>query len=267
MGTLDAFLLGLVQGLTEFLPVSSSGHLEIGKALLGVQGGGLAFGVVVHGATALSTVVVFRQDIWKLLSGVFRSGEAGSGPRRFAGLIVVSMVPVGVVGLLFKKTIEARLDGHLAAVGLALMLTAVLLYWAQRNGREGGRIGWLQAAVIGVAQAVAVLPGISRSGATIATALLLGVDREEAARFSFLMVLPPILGATVLEVKEWLMWTDPGATSISSSALMVGALAAFVSGWWACRFMISLVKRNGFTGFAVYCGATGLLLLIFSGFS
>ena len=139
MGALEAFLLGLIQGLTEFLPVSSSGHLEIGKALLGVDEGGLAFSVVVHGATALSTIVVFRRDILEVVQGLFRSGEEGQAARKFAGLILVSMVPVGVVGLMFKDAIEARLDGHLGAVGAALMLTAVLLWWAQRRGREGCR--------------------------------------------------------------------------------------------------------------------------------
>ena len=264
MGALEAFLLGLIQGLTEFLPVSSSGHLEIGKALLGVDEGGLAFSVVVHGATALSTMFVFRRDIVELVQGLFRRGEEGHAARKFAGLILVSMVPVGVVGLMFKDAIEARLDGHLGAVGAALMLTAALLWWAQRRGREGMPIGWFQALVIGVAQAVAVLPGISRSGATISAALLLGVDRAEAARFSFLMVLPPILGATALEVKDLTEGAADAASAVSSTGLLIGALAAFISGWWACRFMISLVKRNGFTGFAVYCAVAGLAALILS---
>ena len=264
MGTLEALLLGLVQGLTEFLPVSSSGHLEIGKALLGVDGGGLAFSVVVHGDTALSTVVVFRRDIASLLAGLFQAGSEGQVARRFAGLIVLSMLPVGVVGLLFKDAIEARLDGSLDAVGLALLFTAALLFWAQRHGRSGGSVGWMQAFLIGCAQAVAVLPGISRSGSTIATALLLGVDREEAARFSFLMVLPPILGATLLEVKD-LVEMAPGTTEgwVPASSLAVGALAAFFSGWWACRFMMALVKRNGFHGFAVYCAVAGCAALFF----
>ena len=141
MSALEAFLLGLVQGLTEFLPVSSSGHLELAKALLGVNEGGLAFSVVVHGATALSTVVVFRKDIVSLIVGLFSSGEKGKLARGFAGLILLSMVPVGLVGLLFKDEIESRLDGHLGAVGAALMLTAVLLFWAQRRGRVGGHVG------------------------------------------------------------------------------------------------------------------------------
>ena len=264
MSALEAFLLGLVQGLTEFLPVSSSGHLELAKAVLGVDEGGLAFSVVVHGATALSTVVVFRKDIANLLLGLFSSGEQGAVARGFSGLILLSMVPVGVVGLLFKDDIESRLDGHLGAVGAALMLTAFLLFWAQRRGRAGGRVGVMEAIVIGCAQAVAVLPGISRSGATISTALLLGVDREEAARFSFLMVLPPIFGATLLEVKDLMDPAVQGGQAAPVLSLCIGAFAAFVSGWWACRTMMALVKRNGFNGFAVYCAAVGLAALILS---
>ena len=263
MGALEAFLLGLVQGLTEFLPVSSSGHLELGKALLGVEEGGLAFSVVVHGATAMSTIVVFRRDISALVLGLFKSGEVGASSRVFASLVLLSMVPVGIVGLLFKEDLESRLDGHLGAVGLALIVTALLLFWAQRRGREGGRVGALEAGIIGCAQAVAVLPGISRSGATISVALLLGVDREEAARFSILMVLPPILGATLLEFRDLL---DPAAQSgqaASAMALAMGALAAFLSGWWACRTMLALVKRNGLNGFAVYCAVVGLAAIIF----
>ena len=172
MGALEAFLLGLIQGLTEFLPVSSSGHLELGKAVLGVDDGGLAFSVVVHGATALSTFVVFRRDIVSLVRGLFVSGEPGR-TAGFAGLILLSMVPVGVVGLLFKDAIEARLDGHLGAVGAALSSRRPCCSGAA-SGRQGGRVGALEAGIIGCAQAVAVLPGISRSGATISAALLLG---------------------------------------------------------------------------------------------
>jgi len=263
MGVLEAFLLGLVQGLTEFLPVSSSGHLELGKALLGVSEGGLAFSVVVHGATSLSTIVVFRADIRDLLLGLVASGEFWNPARRFAGFVLLSMLPLAVVYFSFSDWIEARLDGHLAPVGWALLFTSALLFWAQRKGRTGGKVGPLEAVIIGCAQAVAVLPGVSRSGATLSAALLLGVSRDEAARFSFLMVLPPILGATALEIRDLMDPLHQGADSVSSMALVVGALAAFLSGCWACKTMISLVKRNGFNGFAVYCllaGATAILL-------
>ena len=264
MGAFEAFLLGLVQGLTEFLPVSSSGHLELGKALLGVKEGGLAFSIVVHGATSLSTIVVFRKDIQHLLLGLVASGEFWNPARRFAGFVLLSMLPLAVVYFSFSDWIEARLDGHLASVGWALMFTSALLFWAQRHGKTGGKVGMVEAVIIGCAQAVAVLPGVSRSGATLSAALLLGVDREEAARFSFLMVLPPILGATALEIRDWMDPLHQVAGSMSTGALVVGAAAAFVSGCWACKTMISLVKRNGFNGFAAYCFLAGLTAVLFT---
>lgn len=259
----EAILLGIVQGLTEFLPVSSSGHIELGKALLGIEEAGLVFSVVVHGATALSTLVVFRKDIWDLLIGLPAKGVAGADSRLFAGKILLSMAPLAVVYVLFMDQIEAQLDGHIGAVGAALMVTSLLLFLAQRGGRSGGRLGAVQVLVIGCAQAIAVLPGISRSGATISTSLLLGVDRSEAARFSFLMVLPPILGATALEIKD--LWVEPSlASAVSIPALIAAAVAAFLSGWWACRKMMELVKRNGLNGFAVYCALAGALALALS---
>jgi len=254
----EAILLGVVQGLTEFLPVSSSGHIELGKALLGVQEAGLAFSVVVHGATAMSTMVVFRKDIVGLLTGLPSAGEPGRNAREFAGLVLLSMVPLAVVYVFFMEDLEARLDGHIGAVGAALLVTAGMLAWAQRAGRMGGKLGPAAGFLIGCAQAIAVLPGISRSGATISAALLLGVDRTEAARFSFLMVLPPILGATALEIKD--LVADPSAAgSVSMAALCAAAVAAFLSGCWACKQMIGLVQRNGLNGFAVYCALAGLL--------
>ncbi len=261
MALWEAILLGVVQGLTEFLPVSSSGHIELGKALLGVEEAGLAFSVVVHGATAMSTLVVFRKDISALLVGLPSPGEKGKESRSFAGRILLSMVPLAFVYVLFMDEIEAKLDGEIGAVGVALMVTAGLLFWAQRGGRSGGKLGAIQVLIIGCAQAVAVLPGISRSGATISTSLLLGVDRTEAARFSFLMVLPPILGATALEIMD-LVSGPAEVAAVSAPALLAAALAAFFSGWWACRKMMDLVKRNGLNGFAVYCALAGLTALI-----
>ena len=256
----EAILLGVVQGLTEFLPVSSSGHLELGKALLGIEDAGLAFSVVVHGATALSTIAVFRKDIVGLLVGLPRVSAEGEEARTFAAYVLVSMLPLAVVYVWFMDDLEARLDGHIEAVGAALLFTSGLLYWAHRSGHRGGRLGWLSVLLIGCAQAVAVLPGISRSGATISAALLLGIDRSEAARFSFLMVLPPILGATALEVVDLIR--EPALmSSVSATALVAAALAAFLSGLWACQTMINLVKRNGFIGFAVYCGVVGVLAI------
>ncbi len=256
----EAILLGVVQGLTEFLPVSSSGHLELGKALLGIEEAGLAFSVVVHGATALSTIVVFRSDIVGLVKGLPSVSAEGEEARTFAAYVLWSMLPLAVVYIWFMDDLEARLDGHIEAVGAALMLTSALLFWAHRSGHRGGRLGWLSVLLIGCAQAVAVLPGISRSGATISAALLLGIDRSEAARFSFLMVLPPILGATALEVMD-LIEEPAMLASVSVTALLAAALAAFLSGLWACRTMINLVKRNGFMGFAVYCAAVGALAI------
>ena len=259
----EAILLGVVQGLTEFLPVSSSGHLELGKALLGINDAGLAFSVVVHGATALSTLVVFRKDIQDLLMGLPQRSKSGVEARTFAGYVLLSMLPLAVVYVFFMDVLEARLDGHIGAVGMALLVTAGMLYWAQTRGHEGGRLGWIAVLLIGCAQAVAVLPGISRSGATISAALLLGINRSEAARFSFLMVLPPILGATALEVLD-LMEAPALLSSVSGVALGAAALAAFFSGLWACQTMINLVKRNGFKGFAVYCAAMGIVAVTLS---
>ena len=256
----EAILLGVVQGLTEFLPVSSSGHLELGKALLGIQDAGLAFSVVVHGATALSTIVVFRKDILGLVSGLPRFSAEGEEARTFAAFVLVSMLPLAVVYVWFMDDLEARLDGHIEAVGAALIFTSALLYWAQKSGHRGGRLGWLSVFLIGCAQAVAVLPGISRSGATISAALLLGIDRSEAARFSFLMVLPPILGATALEVVDLIR--EPALfSSVSMTALLAASLAAFLSGLWACQTMINLVKRNGLMGFAIYCAIAGAVAI------
>jgi len=256
----EAILLGVVQGLTEFLPVSSSGHLELGKAILGIQDAGLAFSVVVHGATALSTIVVFRKDILRLVMDLPGASVEGTEARTFAAYVLLSMVPLAVVYVGFMDDLEARLDGHIEAVGAALMVTGGLLFWAHRSGRRGGRLGWLSVFLIGCAQAVAVLPGISRSGATISAALLIGIDRSEAARFSFLMVLPPILGATALEVVD-LIREPTLLSSVSATALFAAALAAFFSGLWACQTMINLVKRNGFLGFAIYCALIGAIAL------
>jgi len=258
----EALILGIVQGLTEFLPVSSSGHLALANALLGGAGPAeenLLLSVVLHAATALATVVVFRKDIFSLLKGLLKNPE----DQRFALLILLSMIPVGVVGIFFKDKLETLFGDNVLFVGCMLLLTGFLLLLTHYRRQEFGReVGFLDALVIGLAQAVAVLPGISRSGSTIATALLLGVDRNKAARFSFLMVLPPIAGATLLELKDFMEAQAAGeAIGLSFGALGVGFVAAFVSGLVACQWMIRLVQRGQLFYFAVYCFIVGLLAI------
>ena len=260
MTWIEALVLGLVQGLTEYLPVSSSGHLEIGKALLGVEvEGGLTFDVVVHVATVLSTLVV----LWKEVSWIFRGllRPPYNDEQRYAVNILISMVPIGIVGVFFKDKIDAIFEGSIEVVGWCLLVTAALLaltHYAKPQPRE--RISPLHAFIIGVAQAVAVLPGLSRSGTTIATGLLLGNRKETLAQFSFLMVIPPILGEALLDCKEIV---EVGAEQVSLTALAVGFVAAFVSGCFACRLMISLVKRAKLIWFAAYCAVVGLCVLLF----
>ncbi len=262
MSELEALLLGLIQGLTEFLPVSSSGHLELGKALLGVEAkDSILFSVLVHGATALATIVVYWKTIVSLLGQAlkFKRNEGSE----FALHILISMIPVVIVGLFLKGYVEAFFDGRVAFVGAMLLVTGCLLLFTHFAGKPTGAVTNLKALVIGVAQAIAVLPGISRSGATISTALLLNVDRDKAARFSFLMVLPPILGLTLLELKDYL--EAPAIEGgIGTTPLLIGTLAAFVSGLFACSVMIRLVRRGKLLYFAFYCLAIGLTALIYT---
>lgn len=257
MSLLEAILLGMIQGLTEFLPVSSSGHLELGKALFDYDAdanSSMLFSIVVHAATALSTIVVYRKDILELLQGLFKF--KWNTETKYVALIALSMIPVLVVGLAFKDEIEVLFGGQILLVGCMLLVTAALLWFTHRAKHREGVVTGPRAIVMGVAQAVAILPGISRSGSTIATALLLGVSREQAARFSFLMVLPPIAGATLLELQEYS--EAPAATGGSDLTLLVAAfLAAFVSGLIACSWMVKLVKRSKLSWFAVYCALAG----------
>lgn len=258
---LKALILGLIQGLTEFLPVSSSGHLEIGKALLnfGQSEDALLFSILVHGATALSTVVVFRKTILDLFKGLlaFKWNES----TQYAAMILVSMIPVGIIGVGFEDEIEALFNGDLLLVGAMLWVTGGLLYFTVRAGQPEGKITFKRAILIGFAQSIAILPGISRSGATISTALLAGVSRAEAARFSFLMVLPPILGATLLEVKDYI---EVPTSTFSPAALVVGFIAAFLSGLLACNWMIRIVKNAKLQYFAWYCFGAGTLAIVYS---
>ena len=256
MSGLEALILGLIQGLTEFLPVSSSGHLEIGKYLLGELPESLNFTVAVHGATVLSTIVVLRKDIFSLLKGLFafRMNEE----TIYVLKILVSAIPVAIVGVLFKDEIEALFSGKIHFVGGMLIITGVLLFAASLVPAGKRRVSWLDAFVIGIAQTIAVVPGISRSGSTIVTALLLGDDRTEATRFSFLMVLLPVIGANMMEI-----WSGDfsAGNAVGTVPLIVGFAAAFVSGLFACTWMLSLVKKGKLWYFAVYCLIIGALAL------
>lgn len=280
MDWLEAVLLGLVQGLTEFLPVSSSGHLEIGKVLLGVEtSDDLLFTTMVHAATVLSTIVVFRKEIWHLLKGFF-CGLGGlkveegklvcNDQTDYLLKIVVSMIPVMVVGLFFKDRVEA-LFGSIHVVGGALIVTALLLFFSDYASRPGRKsifpaneyrngISYWQAFSVGLGQAFAVVPGLSRSGTTISTGLICGVRREAMAQFSFLMVLVPILGETFLEV----VGGEFGASSVGAFPLVLGFVSAFVSGLFACKVMIALVKKAKLSWFAIYCLAAAVCIFIFA---
>jgi undecaprenyl-diphosphatase len=262
MTSLEAFLLGIIQGLTEFLPVSSSGHLEIGNVLLGVTTSeNLLFAVVVHAATALSTIVIYRKDIWQIIVDLFafRWNES----TQFVVKIFLSMIPVGIVGVFFESEVEAFFSGNMLLVGCMLLVTATLLFFTHHAKSNDGEVTFGKSIIIGLAQAFAIMPGISRSGSTIATALLLGVDKAKAARFSFLMVLIPILGAGFLKLLDYLE-TSTVSPGISPIALMIGFIAAFGSGLLACQWMISIVKKGKLTYFAYYCAAVGLVAIITS---
>lgn len=260
MTFLEALILGIIQGLTEFLPVSSSGHLELGTYFLNVQSeDNLLFSIILHGATACSTVVIFRNDIWSIIRDLFKL--EWNENTQFAGMIVLSMIPVGIVGVFFEDQIESFFGGNILLVGSMLLVTAALLAFTYFSKINEGEITFKNSFLIGIAQAIAIMPGISRSGSTISTALLLGINKEKAARFSFLMVLPPILGAMLLKTKDFLE-TPEIAASISGMNLAVGFLAAFLSGLIACQWMISIVKKGKLIYFAIYCGIVGALAIL-----
>lgn len=260
MSTLEAIVLGLVQGLTEFLPVSSSGHLVIGKELLGIDSSGVAFEVVVHAATVLSTLVAFRKDILELLSGVLKFKM--NGQTIYVFKILISMVPVFMVGMFLKDHVEALFGEGTIVVGIALLVTSFLLYLSGVLKPKEKGITFRNALIIGVAQSVAVIPGLSRSGATISTGLLLGARREDIAKFSFLMVLVPILGEAFLELVSGGFASE--STGIGVLPLAAGFLAAFTSGLFACKAMIALVKKTKLKGFALYCAILGVIAIIYS---
>lgn len=263
MDWLQALVLGLLQGLTEYLPVSSSGHLTIGSYLFGLNGeDNLAFTVVVHVATVFSTLVVLWKEIDWILKGLFKF-KMNDETKYFIN-ILISMIPVGIVGVFFKEQVEEVFGSGLLIVGCMLLVTAALLvfsYYARPRQREN--ISPLHAFIIGLAQAVAVLPGLSRSGSTIATGLLLGNKKEKLAQFSFLMVIPPILGEALLDVVKGLKGEEAFG-GIDALPLVVGFVAAFVSGCVACKWMINIVKKGKLVWFGVYCAIAGAATIVFS---
>jgi len=260
--TLSYLILGLLQGLTEFLPVSSSGHLALGTSILQLPEEDLTFAVLVHGATALSTIVVFRSDITRLFLDFFKHDAEGLKARKYVGLIALSAIPAAVIGLSMKDAIENIASTQF--VGAMLLITAVILAISQKvkakfeKPLKSGNV-----VLIGLAQAMAILPGISRSGSTIGAALLLGISRAEAAKFSFLMALPPIIGANLLEIKDL---TEANESFVNNSHIpvfgyTVGVVAAFLAGIAACKWMVALVKGANLMWFAVYCLIVGMFAL------
>ena len=257
----EALILGLLQGLTEYLPVSSSGHLAIGSALFGIEGEEtLAFTIVVHVATVFSTLVILWKEIDWIFKGLFKFQM--NDETRYVINIIISMIPIGIVGVFFKDEVEAIFGSGLLVVGCCLLLTAVLLTFSYYyKPRPKAEISKKDAFIIGLAQACAVLPGLSRSGSTIATGLLLGDDKAKLAQFSFLMVIPPILGEALLDGMK-LMKGEAIAGDIPALSLIVGFVAAFVSGCLACKWMINIVKKGELVYFGIYCAIAGALTLI-----
>ncbi|PWK18956.1 undecaprenyl-diphosphate phosphatase [Xanthomarina spongicola] len=261
MDIFDSIILGIIQGLTEFLPVSSSGHLEIGKAILGdksIPKESLLFTVVLHFATALSTMVIFRKDIWLLLKGILKF--EWNEDLQFVSKIAFSMIPAIIVGLFFEKELEQLFNGNIMLVGFMLLVTAILLFFADKAKNTYKKVSFGNALIIGISQAIAMLPGISRSGATISTSVLLGNDKTRAARFSFLMVVPLIFGKIAKDILSGDLTYD----SSNFMSLSMGFFAAFIAGLFACTWMISLVKKSKLTYFAIYCVIVGLIAIIYA---
>ena len=253
MGLIEAIILGIVQGLTEFLPVSSSGHLEIAKTVLNVskQEQNLLMTVVLHAATALSTIFIFRKDIKEIIIGLFQF--KWNEEFQFSLKIILSMIPAGFVGLFFENEIEQLFGGQILLVGSMLLITGLLLFLVDNAKKNNQKVNFANALIIGVSQAIAILPGISRSGATISASVLLGIDREKAARFSFLMVIPLIVGKMCKDILSGDIQTD----NTTLLPLIVGFIAAFLTGLIACRWMIRLVKNSQLKYFAYYCFIVG----------
>jgi len=264
MSWFEALILGIVQGLTEFLPVSSSGHLEIGQVLLGSSGEeNLTFAIIVHAATVLSTLVILWYEVVRLFKGTFSTWK-WNAEKDYVAKILVSMIPVFIVGIFFKDQVESLFGNGLRLVGVCLLITAFLLAfseWLQKRRQNSGHeVTYKDALIIGVAQACAVLPGLSRSGTTIATGLLCGVKKESVAQFSFLMVLIPIMGEALLDMIK--LFKGTMESDLALLPAVVGFLAAFVTGCFACRFMIEIVRRQRLVWFALYCAIVGSVTLI-----
>lgn len=255
MNIIEAILLGIIQGLTEFLPVSSSGHIELGKYIFDINlKDDLLFSLILHLATVLSTIIIFRKDIIQILKDLLKFSWNNS--VKFVSYILVSMLPVLMVGLFFKDWVEAFFNGNIVLVGSMLLLTGLLLLLSEKIKPTTKPLGYSSAFIIGIAQAIAVLPGISRSGATIATGLLQGVNRNSIARFSFLMVIPPIVGASLLDISD-IQAANYTNTDFTNMAL--GFFAAFLTGLLACKLMIRLVKNSKLLYFAIYCFIVGTI--------
>ncbi len=264
MTWIDALILGIIQGLTEFLPISSSGHLEIGAVLLGINPtNNFLFALAVHFATCLSTIFVFHKEIFVLIEGLLKFKWNDS--TQFILKIIISMIPLGVIGLLFESEIETLFKGNLFLVGVMLILTSILLFVTRYINQDSGEVTFGKSLVIGLAQSIAILPGISRSGSTIVMALMLGVSRERAAKFSFLMVLLPIIGASLLKIKEHIEFAN-SEYEVNKLALFLGFIAAFISGYLSCRWMVKIVKKGKLIYFSLYCLSLGLTAVFFSYF-
>ncbi len=261
MSWFEAIILGIVQGLTEFLPVSSSGHLEITKAIFGdnsMPEESLMMTVVLHAATALSTIVIFRKDITQIFKCLLQFNN--NEEFQFSVKVILSMIPAAVVGVLFEEQIEQLFGSNLMLVGSMLILTAGLLFLADKAKNTLSPVSYKNALLIGIAQAIAILPGISRSGATISTSVILGVDRQKAARFSFLMVVPLILGKMAKDILSG----DLAESQTDPTLLILGFMAAFVAGLVACQWMIALVKKSQLKYFSFYCFFVGVIAIVYT---